>query len=126
MKIFLSLGLLLVLCSSCYDNERNCEQFHKGTFEFKTIVGNEMLESTFVRSGNYEIETFEGRIDSASIRWINPCSCVITKLNPTSNQDKRPLAIKILSTNNNKSTFEYGLVGDIKNKQRGTVTKIND
>jgi hypothetical protein len=125
MKIFLPLGLLL-LCSSCYNSERNCEQFHTGTFEFKTIVNNQLLQSTFVRDKNFEIETFEGKIDSASIRWTNPCSCVLTKLKPTSNQDKRPLAIKILSTSKNQYTFEYGLVGDIKNKQRGTVTKISD
>ena len=104
----------------------NCEQFHSGTFEFKTIVGDQMLQSTFVRDKNYEVETFEGKIDSASIRWINPCECVLTKLHPTSNQDKRPLSIKILTTNKNQYDFEYAVVGDTKNKQRGTVTKISD
>ena len=125
MKIFLFLGILL-LCSSCYNTERNCKQFHRGTFEFKTIVGDQMMQSTFVRNANYEIETFEGKIDSASIRWINPCECVLTKLHPTSNQDKRPLAIKILTTSKNQYDFEYAVVGDTKNKQRGTVTKISD
>jgi hypothetical protein len=125
MKIFLSLGVLL-LCCSCYNSERNCKQFHSGTFEFKTIVGDQMLQSTFVRDKNYEVETFEGKIDSASIRWINPCECVLTKLRPTSNQDKRPLSIKILTTNKNQYDFEYAVVGDTKNKQRGTVTKISD
>ena len=85
-----------------------------------------MMQSTFVRNANYEIETFEGKIDSASIRWINSCECVLTKLRPTSNQDKRPLAIKILTTSKNLYDFEYAVVGDTKNKQRGTVTKISD
>ena len=114
------------MCCSCYNTERNCEQFHQGTFEFKTIVGDQMMQSTFVRNANYEIETFEGKIDSASIRWINSCECVLTKLRPTSNQDKRPLAIKILTTSKNQYDFEYAVVGDTKNKQRGTVTKISD
>ena len=103
--------------------QRNCNQFHKGTFEFKTIVGDQLLESTFIRDENYEIETFNGKIDSASIRWVNPCECILTKLNPTSNQDKRPLSIKILTTNKNQYTFEYAIVGDKINIQRGTVTK---
>ncbi len=118
--------ILLLMCLSCYSPQRNCNQFHKGTFEFKTIVGDELLESTFVRDENYEIETFNGKIDSASIRWVNPCECILTKLNPTSNQDKRPLSIKILTTNKNQYTFEYAIVGDKKNIQRGTVTKIDN
>lgn len=125
MKSFLA-SILLVICLSCYSPQRNCEQFHIGTFEFKTIVGDQLLESTFVRDENFEIETFEGKIDSASIRWVNSCECILTKLNPTSNQDKRPLSIKILTTKHNQYTFEYAIVGDTKNKQRGTVVKIKD
>ena len=125
MKSFVAL-ILLLICLSCYSPQRNCEQFHKGTFEFKTIVGYQLLESTFVRDENFEIETFEGKIDSASIRWVNPCECILTKLNPISNQDKRPLSIKILTTNKNEYTFEYAIVGDKSNKQRGTVVKIKD
>jgi len=82
--------------------------------------------STFLRSENLEIEYFNEEIDSASIRWINPCECVITKLNPVSNQDKRPISIKILTTNKNEYVFEYTLVGDQKNKQRGTIIKLSD
>jgi len=117
---------LLLMFLSCYSPQRNCNKFHNGTFEFKTIVGDQLLESTFVRDENYEIETFNGKIDSASIRWVNPCECILTKLNPTSNQDKRPLSIKILTTNKNQYTFEYAIVGDKKNIQRGTVTKIDN
>ena len=125
MKSFVAL-ILLLICLSCYSPQRNCEQFHKGTFEFKTIVGYQLLESNFVRDENFEIETFEGKIDSASIRLVNPCECILTKLNPISNQDKRPLSIKILTTNKNEYTFEYAIVGDNSNKQRGTVVKIKD
>ena len=125
MKSFVAF-ILLLICLSCYSPQRNCEQFHKGTFEFKTIVGDQLLESNFVRDENFEIETFEGKIDSASIRWVNPCECILTKLNPISNQDKRPLSIKILTTNKNEYTFEYAIVGDKSNKQRGTVVKIKD
>jgi len=125
MRIFLTL-VVFIFISSCYTTERSCDQFHTGTFEFNTIVGDKMLRSTFKRDELYEVETFEGKIDSARIRWINPCECILTKLHPTSNQDKRPLSIKILTTKNNQYEFEYSLVGDNKNKKRGTVTKLNN
>ena len=125
MKLLLSF-ILLLICCSCYTNNRECEQFHQGTFEFKTIIGDKIFKSTFVRDARYEVETFEGKIDSASIRWINSCECILTKLHPKSNQDKRPISIKILSTSKNKYDFEYALVGDSKNKQRGTITKIKN
>ena len=65
------------------------------------------------------------RIDSSSIRWVNSCECILTKLKPKSNQDKRPVQIKILSTKNDTYNFEYSLVGRSENKQRGKVKKIN-
>ena len=104
--------------------ERDCLPFHQGTFEFTTIVNNEMKTSYFLRTANLEIETYEGVIDSAAIRWVNDCECILTKLNPTSNQNKRPVQIKILSTEKNAYVFEYSMVGDAKNKQRGTIKKI--
>ena len=111
---------------ACYKVERNCTKFHRGTFQFQQIIGDQLQTSTFLRNEYLEIEYFNTSIDSATIRWINPCECVLTKLNPTSNQDKRPISIKILSTNENGYVFEYALVGDQKNKQRGEITKISD
>ena len=100
MKHYLKL-LLPLLFISCYSVERNCEDFHEGTFEFSQIINGEMTRSRFERDANFEIEFFEGVTDTASIRWVNDCECILTKLNPTSNQDKRPIQIKILSTTNN-------------------------
>ena len=115
----------LIFLNSCYSVERDCLPFHQGTFEFSQIINGEMKTSTFTRDSLYEIERFEGKIDTASIRWVNNCECILTKLNPTSNQDKRPIQIKIINTQNKTYTFEYSLVGDNKNTQRGTIQKIN-
>ena len=117
--------LLPVLFISCYSLERDCNAFHEGEFKFTQIVNGEMKSSFFTRDANYEIERYEGKIDTATIRWVNDCECILTKLNPTSNQDKRPIQIRILSTQDNRYTFEYSLVGDPKNIQRGTIEKIN-
>lgn len=112
--------------SSCYTVERECDKFHTGTFTFTQVIGTELMQSTFVRNEMYEIELFQEKKDTATIRWINPCECVLTKLNPTSNQDKRPISIKIIKTEGDRYTFEYALVGDLKNKQRGEIVKVSD
>jgi hypothetical protein len=115
---------IFLMLTSCYTVERDCIPFHQGTFEFSQIINGSMKTSTFTRDSLYEIERFEGKIDTASIRWVNDCECILTKINPTSNQDKRPIQIKIISTQDNSYTFEYSLVGDSKNTQRGTIQKI--
>lgn len=89
------------------------------------MINGEIKSSFFTRTDDLEIETYEGKIDSASIRWVNDCQCILTKINPSSNQDKRPVQIKILSTEGNDYTFEYSLVGKTENIQRGTIKKIN-
>ena len=118
-------AILLLLCS-CYTVERDCLPFHSGTFEFQQIINGELKSSIFTRDSIYEIERFEGKIDTAYIRWVNDCECILTKLNPQSNQEKRPIQIKIISTKDNTYTFEYALVGDQKNKQRGPIVKIKE
>ena len=115
------LGLLLLF--SCYSVERDCRKFHTGSFEFSTLINGEIKTSYFNRTKDLEIEKYDGKIDSALIRWVNDCECILTKLNPKSNQDKRPVQIKILSTEGNSYTFEYSLVGQSDNKQRGTIKK---
>ena len=109
---------------SCYKVSRDCKNFHTGNFEFTSLINGEIKTSSFLRTKDLEIEKYEGKIDSASIRWVNDCECILTKINPRSNQDKRPVQIKILSTKGNSYTFEYSLVGKSENKQRGTIKKI--
>tara|TARA_B100001057_G_C22587529_1_gene847641 strand:- start:119 stop:526 length:408 start_codon:yes stop_codon:yes gene_type:complete len=121
---FFSILGLLHFCS-CYTVERDCINFHVGEFEFSSIVNGSLKTSYFKRTDKLEIETYEGKIDSASIRWVNDCECILTKLNPVSNQDMRPVQIKILSTTPDSYIFEYSMVGRSDNKQRGTIIKIN-
>ncbi len=120
-----TLFICMLLFISCYTLERNCKPFQQGEFQFTQIVNGTIKTSYFSRDSLYEIERYEGKVDTATIRWVNDCECILTKLNPTSNQDKRPIQIRILSTQGNDSyTFEYALVGDRKNKQKGTIERI--
>ena len=125
INLYFFLIMILVYLTSCYNVERDCINFHTGEFEFSSIVNGTLKTSYFTRTEKLEIETYEGKIDSASIRWVNDCECILTKLNPISNQDKRPVQIKILSTTADTYVFEYSMVGKADNKQRGTIKKIN-
>lgn len=117
--------VLICVLLSCYTVERNCLAFHSGTFEFTSIVNGQLETSRFVRNDSIEIETFHGVSDTAAIRWVNDCECVLTKLNPKTNQEKKPIQIRILKTEKKSYTFEYSLVGDSKNTRRGTIQKID-
>ncbi|MGM0392634.1 MAG: DNA topoisomerase IV, partial [Bacteroidota bacterium] len=67
---------------------------------------------------------FEGKTDTSSVRWINDCEYIVKNLNPKNMAEEKALHIKILTTDKNTYTFEYGLVGGTQ-KQKGSVTKID-
>ena len=123
MKIFSSF-LLFLMFISCYTAERDCLSFHEGVFKFETIVNNKLESSRFIRNDSIEIEYYKGEVDSAAIRWVNDCECILTKINPENNQEKRPIRMRILTTKKNSYTFEYSLVGDLENTNRGTIKRI--
>ena len=121
-KSFL-LILILLSFSSCYQPERNCAKFKTGTFEFESFLDGELVKSRFTRNDSIEIDYFRGKTDTSSIRWINDCEYLIKNLHPESRSEEKPIHIKILTTEKNTYTFEYGLVGETK-KQRGTAVKV--
>jgi hypothetical protein len=121
--------LLLLLCFSCYEAQRDCKEFQTGTFEFETLVGTELMKSTFVRNDTMEIDYFNQKIDTFSIRWTNECEYVMQKLHPKNQAEKEPVKFRILSTTKDQYTFEYSMVIPKKNRKNvvktGTVTKIS-
>nr|WP_315177032.1 DNA topoisomerase IV [uncultured Flavobacterium sp.] len=122
-KILFLLPILLLM--SCYDAERNCKDFKTGKFKFEYEVDGVKKIALFERNDSIEIETFEGKTDTASIRWVNDCEYVLLKLHPKNMAEKKAIGMKILTTTKNSYTFEFGMVG-VDEKQRGTVTKISD
>lgn len=123
MRKIIFFSLILFLSVSCYQPERNCADFKAGTFQFETFLDGELQKTTFVRNDSLEIDYFQGKSDSSSIRWINDCEYILQNLHPENRAEEKPLHIKILTTKNNTYTFEYGLVGEDQ-KQRGTVVKV--
>ncbi|MGX7668540.1 DNA topoisomerase IV [Flavobacterium pedocola] len=122
MKL-VALLALSALMTSCYNQERNCKDFKTGKFEFVQEINGQQKKSVFERTENLQIETFNGKTDTASVRWVNDCEFVLQKLHPKTMTEKKAIAMKILTTNKKGYVFEYAFVGEGK-KQRGTVTKI--
>jgi hypothetical protein len=121
MKRFLPL-LLVILLTSCFETaERNCLDFKTGTFEFEYSIDGVEKTGRFVRTENLNIDYYEGKADSSSIRWINDCEFILKKINPTRISEKDPIHMKILSTTEDSYTFEYKLA--IKKLNREVLVK---
>jgi hypothetical protein len=123
-----SLNIIIVLTSlllfSCYKKENNCTNFKTGKFIFTQEIDGQKHTTTFTRNEKYQIETYNGKTDTASVRWVSDCEFVLEKLHPKNMQEKKAISMRILTTKDKTYTFEYSFVND-DNKQLGTVTKIN-
>ncbi len=124
IKHLLSSVIILFFLACGQPPQRNCEDFKTGSFSFKTTINGEEKETVFHRTMDMEVDEFEGKKDSSSIRWINDCEYVLKNLNPKNKAEEKPIHIKILSTTDSSYTFEYNVVGD-NNKFKGTAHKIN-
>jgi hypothetical protein len=131
MKLFLSrLALLImVLFTSCFTNaERNCSDFKTGTFEFDYTIDGVKKTGKFVRTESLNIDYYEGKSDSSSVRWINDCEFILKKINPRSMSEQDAIHMKILSTSDSSYTFEYKLAVKKLNREvrveKGVAKKI--
>ena len=124
MKKPLSLLILFLLLTSCFRSpERNCKDFKTGTFEFVTINGSDTLVSIFERYEDYEIDRFQNKVDTSTVRWINDCEFILRNKHPKNNQEKEAVHIKILETDIKGYRFEYGYLSEAI-KMRGYAEKI--
>lgn len=94
--------LLVVGLSSCYQPERNCKDYKTGSYLFKYEVGDSLKTGKFVRGTEYSVDYYEGKIDSASIRWFNDCEFILQDIN-----SKTAIHYKIVSTTDSSYTFQY-------------------
>ena len=122
-KIILLSPLLLLM--SCYNAERNCKDFKTGKFKFEYEIDGVKKTTVFERNDSIEIETFEGKTDTSTIRWVNDCEYVLQKKHPKNKAEEKAISMKILTTSKNSYTFEFGMIGS-DSKQKGTVIKIAD
>jgi len=119
----LSLLLILLITTSCYNVERNCVDFKTGTFESTISIDDKEYISKFMRTNDLQIETFEGKTDSSSVRWINDCEVVFKTIHPKNRAERKDVHLKILTTTASGYTFEYSYVGEAI-KQKGEAKRI--
>lgn len=116
--------LFFIIFSSCQKQvECNPKEFKTGTFEFSQMVDGKKETTQFIRTDKLQIETYKGRTDTASVRWVNDYEFVLQKLHPRNMAEEKAISMRILSTKGKTYTFEFSIVSDSK-KQIGTVTKI--
>ena len=116
--------VLLLSLTSCYQIERNCQDFQLGTFKSEVYINDSLYTSTFTRTKTLQIETYNNHVDSSQVRWINDCEAVFKTINPKNRIEKKDIHLKILITTDSSYTFEYSYVGD-KIKQKGIAIKLN-
>lgn len=116
--------LSITIFVSCYQPQRDCKDFKDGEFTFSTSIDDIEVTTKFIRQGGLEIDYFNGKVDSSTVRWVNDCEYIVKKINPKSKAEEKSVHMKILTTTNNSYTFEYSLVGENK-KSKGTAIKTN-
>lgn len=110
--------IVLMLLSSCTKVERNCSDYRTGTFEFNYTIDGVKKTGTFIRTETLNVDYFDGKADSASVRWINDCEFIQKKLNPKSAGEEKAIHMKILATTDSTYTFEYQLAIKQSNGKR--------
>ena len=116
--------LIILLTSSCYQIERNCQDYKTGTFQSTINIDGTNYTSEFTRTETLQIERFNTKTDSAFVRWINDCEMIFKTIHPKNLAEQKDIHLKILTTTQNSYKFEYGYVGDT-NKQLGSATRID-
>ena len=119
-KLTLIFGIIFFV--SCFDVEQNCSDFKTGTYKSEIIIDSVLYTSNFTRTTKIQIEEFDGKIDSSSVRWINDCEMVFRTINPKNRAQRKDVHLKILTTTDSSYTFEYSYVGE-KLKQKGIAYK---
>lgn len=124
MKFYYLLLLFLLLFTNCYTTERNCAHYKTGTFTSKVVINGKTYTSQFTRSKTMQVETYNKKIDSSNVRWVNDCEMIFKTINPKNRAEKKDIHLKILTTTDSSYTFEYSYVGDTK-KQKGIAVRVN-
>jgi hypothetical protein len=122
MKKTLLLPILLSVIS-CFKGEQNCKDFKTGKFEFVQEINGVKKTTVFDRNDSIQIETYEGKTDTASVRWVNDCEFILQNLHPKNRMEQKAISMRILTTTKKSYTFEYSFVDEEK-KQQGSATKL--
>ncbi|WP_136481142.1 DNA topoisomerase IV [Cognatitamlana onchidii] len=116
--------LLFLFLLNCYESTRNCKDYKLGTYTSEVIINNQIYKSTFTRSNTIQVETYNNKIDSSQLRWINDCEVIFKTINPKNMAEHKDIHLKILTTTDSSYTYEYSYVGETV-KQKGVAFKVD-
>ena len=114
----------MLVLFSCYETERDCKKFQTGSFYSEVVINGLAYKSTFKRNNDIQVETYNGKIDSSQVRWINDCEAIFKSIHPKSMAEQKDIHVKILTTTDSSYTYEYSYVGETI-KQKGVAYKTN-
>ena len=112
----------LLVLTSCYNSERNCNDYKTGSYYSEVIIDSTLYKSEFTRYADIQVEFYNKKTDSSEVRWINDCEMVFRTINPKNRAQRKDVHLKILTTTDSSYTFEYSYVGE-KLKQKGIAYK---
>lgn len=119
---FFYIVFLFIAFSSCKTEPKvNMQTFREGEFEIP--AGKKYDRTTFIRTGNYQIETYNERVDTLIIHWKNNFNYTLQMLHPKSDLDEEPINVKITKVSGNSYDFE-AIIGHSNYVQKGTVNKL--
>lgn len=121
MKYIVLLACFLLL--NCYEKPRDCKTFKTGNFYSKITINGTSYKSSFSRTEKIQVETYNNKIDSSELRWINDCEVVFKTINPKNMAEEKDIHLKILTTTDSSYTYEYSYVGETV-KQKGIAYKV--
>ncbi|CDF79165.1 conserved hypothetical protein [Formosa agariphila KMM 3901] len=122
MKYVVLFALALTM-TSCYNVERNCTDFKTGHYFSEITIDGSVFKSEFNRTDELQIETYQGKVDSSEVRWINDCEVIFRTINPKNRIERKDIHLKILTTTDSSYTFEYSYVGE-DTKQKGVANRV--
>ena len=114
---------VLLLLYSCFQQQRNVADFKTGKYEFIQTINGKKQTTIFERSDSLQIEKYNNKVDSASVRWVSDSEFILQNLHPKTMNEKKAISMKILSTTKTGYFFEYAFVGEEK-KQQGFAKKL--
>ncbi len=115
--------ILIVGLSSCMGENLDADRFKLGTFEIPAGKGYE--KTIIIRQDSIQIEKYENRIDTLSIKWKNNFSYTLKMLHPKTAIDEDPIHIKITNLKDDSYDFE-AVIGHSNFVQKGTLIKVKD
>ena len=65
--------IALITLTSCYNIDRNCNDYKIGSYYSEVVIDSTIFKSEFTRNTKIQVEYYNKRIDSSEVRWLNDC-----------------------------------------------------